>query len=181
MSSRRSSLACLLALLAPGCRCGREPAVPAPAITTPIAAIWAIGDGDALERDDRRVPAPSAVWDGQRVKLFAARNEIVAFQLVVRAGGRGINALRAALPRLDREGGGEAIVYLPPAADPSDFRGRPIQLFSVGYMNVARVSRSDWIYNPDGPDAPADPLGEKPVQLIPENARLFSKPSISAA
>ncbi len=156
----------VLALLAPGCLCGREP----PTVTTPLAAVWAVGDGEALERDDRRAPATSSVWDGQRVKLFAARNEIVAFQLMVRAGGRGIGALRAALPRLEREGGG-AIPYTAPSADPSDFRGRPIQLFSVGYMNVTRVSRADWIYDPKGLDAPADPLGQKPVQLIPENAR----------
>jgi hypothetical protein len=139
-------------------------------VATPIAAVWAMGDGDALERDVKAAPAPSLVWDTQRVKLFAARNEIVAFQLVVRAGSHGISALRVALPRLERREGG-VITYAPPGPDPSDFRGRPIQIFSVGYLEVKRPTRADWIYTPDGTDAPADPVGEKPVQLIPENAR----------
>jgi hypothetical protein len=135
-----------------------------------VAAVWAIGDGDTLERDDRTAPRSGPVWDGTRVRLFAARNEIVAFQLMVRAGAEGVGALGANLPRLVRQGGGE-LTYQPPGNDPSDFRDRPIQLFTVNYMNVTRASDATWVYVPGSPGAPADPTGWKPVQLVPENAR----------
>jgi hypothetical protein len=155
----------VLALI-PGCLC-----VPEGDMGAPIAVLWAIGDGDAVERDSRERPTTSLLWDGTRVRLFAARNEIVAFQLNVRAGRNGIRELRARMPHLTRDGAADRIAYQPPADDPSDFRGRPIQIFSVGYQKIERPSRADWIYNPGGRDAPEDPLGEKPVQLVPENAR----------
>ena len=40
----------------------------------------------------------NAVWDGAGVRLFAARNEIVAFQVIVDADPTGIRALSVALP-----------------------------------------------------------------------------------
>ncbi len=84
-------------LLAPACR---RQVPPPPLPPTPIAAVWAVGDGDTLERDARDAPTTSELWDGRTVKLFAAGNEIVAFQLIVRAGQPGIRQLRASLPEL---------------------------------------------------------------------------------
>jgi hypothetical protein len=141
-----------------------------------IAAVWATADGDLLERDDTGAPRPSTVWDGGRVRLHAARNEVVSFQLVVRADATGIGKLTAALPELTLTGS-EApppagrLVYRAPAPDPSDLRERPIQIFSVGYMKVDRATNADWIFEPGSQGAPADPTGWKPVQLVPENAR----------
>ena len=145
-----------------------EPAPPKPPY---LAAVWAVGDGDKIERESTEPPRVSLVWDGKRVKLFAARNEIVAFQLMVRAGGGGVRELRAALPELTLRGGTSRITYAPPAEDPSDYRGRAIQVFPVNYMNVGLPSDADWIYAPGSSSVPADPTGWKPVQLVPENAR----------
>jgi hypothetical protein len=146
-------------------------AAPAPTGPNHVAAIWAVGDSDTVERDSKAQAAPSSLWDGNRIKLFAARNEIVAFQLIVRATADGIGALKAGLPALTQRGGGNAITYAPPVADPSDARDRPIQIFAVNYMNVQKASDATWIYNPGSPGAPAKPTGWKPVQLVPENAR----------
>jgi hypothetical protein len=171
MRSRGGAARALVAGLAvgvasgPGCLCSRPPPS-----TAPIAALWAVGEGDAIEQDAEAAPTTSLLWDGSRVKLFAAGNEIVAFQLLVRAGRTGIRELRARLPEL-RGQGGARLEHRPPAADPSDFRGRDIQIFSVGYQEVKRASRAEWIYQPSSPGAPRDPLGKKPVQLVPENAR----------
>jgi hypothetical protein len=46
-----------------------------------VRAIWAIGDGDKVDRDEVAHPGrqANAVWDGTRVRVFGARNEIVAF------------------------------------------------------------------------------------------------------
>lgn len=145
---------------------------PAPA-TAGVAAVWAVGDGEKVEQDDLSSPLESgnAAWDGARVRIFGARNEVIAFQVVVEADGSGLEALGAALPELRLRGGTERIAYAPPSADPSVSAGRPIQVFAVHYMNVTAPSRADWVWKPEGAAAPRDTVGWKPVQLVPENAR----------
>src|SRR5205814_5615605 len=98
-------------------------------------------------------------------------NEVVAFQVVVEADARGIQALTLALPELRRKGGTARIAYAPPAEDPSVSAGRPIQVLSERYMNVTEPSHATWVWKPGSPAAPADTTGWKPVQLVPENAR----------
>ncbi|HEX6184199.1 MAG TPA: glycoside hydrolase domain-containing protein, partial [Pyrinomonadaceae bacterium] len=136
------------------------------------ARVWAVNDGEKVERDDLRSRhrASNSAWDGRRIKVFGARNEVIAFQVVVEAGADGIGALSVALPELRRRGGG-GIRYARPALDPTDYAGRPIQLFSVNYMNVTETTRANWVWRPGSPAAPADTLGWKPVQLVPENAK----------
>ncbi|HEY7182442.1 MAG TPA: hypothetical protein VIC84_13530, partial [Blastocatellia bacterium] len=135
-------------------------------------AIWAVSDGEKIERDELNSPYKrgNSVWDGKRVKLFGARNEVIAFQLIVEAGASGISRLSAALPELRLKGGGEKIVYRAPGADPSQTVGRPIELFAVNYLNVTQATGASWFYK-SAAARPSDPVGWKPVQLTPENAR----------
>lgn len=146
---------------------------PVVAGASPIAKVWAVNDGEKIERDDRanRDRVKNFAWDGRRIKIFGARNEVLAFQLIVEAGDKGIEQLRVRLSELKRRGGSEKISYAPPTADPTLYAGRPIQLFTVNYMLVSKVTRASWVWIPDSPAAPRDGLGWKPVQLIPENAR----------
>lgn len=135
--------------------------------------IWAINDGEKIERDD---PSPArqkanSVWDGRRIKLFGARNELIAFQLIVQADHKGIDKLSVSLPALTPVNGKAKLNYVAPAADPTQYVGRHIQLFSVNYMHVTQPTAASWIYRRNTPAAPADPLGWKPVQLVPENAQ----------
>jgi hypothetical protein len=67
--------------------------------------------------------------------------------------------------------GQERITYRAPGSDPSDFVGRPIQIFAVNYMLVSSPSHASWVYRRGTPAEPPDPTGWKPVQLVPENAR----------
>ena len=135
--------------------------------------VWAVHDGVKVKRDDRAHPdrGRNAVWDGRTIRLVAARNEVLAFQVIVEAGAAGLDELTAGLSGLTRRGGDEAITYRAPAADPADYRDRPIQVFSEHYMSVTRASRATWVFRPDSPTAPRDALGWIPVQLVPENAR----------
>jgi Domain of unknown function (DUF4091) len=139
----------------------------------PSFTVWAVHDGVKVKRDDRQHPdrARNAVWDGRTIRLVAARNEVIAFQVIVEAGASGLDGLSASLPRLTRRGGGGAIEYRPPAIDPTAYRDRPIQVFSEHYMSVTRGSRATWVFRPESPTAPKDALGWIPVQLVPENAR----------
>jgi len=138
-----------------------------------VSSVWAIHDGAKIEQDDVRSAqkTSNSAWDGKTIRLFGARNEVLAFQVIVEADVQGIKALSARLPELAHAGGRAKISYTPPAADPTQYVGRNIQVFSVHYMNVTRATAAGWIYRANTPSAPEDPLGLKPVQLVPENAR----------
>jgi hypothetical protein len=137
-----------------------------------LRAIWAVSDGEKIERDELNSPHKhgNTVWDGKKIKLFGGCNEIIAFQLIVETGPAGIKQLSAALPELTLKGGRQKILYRPPGSDPSQSAGRPIQLFSVNYLNVTRATGASWFYK-SAAAHPQDPVGWKPVQLVPENAR----------
>jgi hypothetical protein len=136
-----------------------------------VRRVWAVDDGEKVERDARNHPAGArnTVWDGRTVRIFGARNEIIAFQVIVEAGARGVRELSARLPSLVSSG--DRIVYQPPRADPTDSVRRPIQIFTVNYMLVTTPSHASWVFTRGSPAAPTDPTGWKPVQLVPENAR----------
>src|SRR5215213_7545125 len=135
--------------------------------------VWAVNDGEKVERDDLNNPNKrgNSAWDGRKIKIFGARNEVIAFQVIVEAEQAGIKQLFVRLPELRRRGGRAGIRYGAPAPDPTNYVGRPIQIFSANYMNVEKPSRAEWVYAPGSPAAPQDPTGWKPVQLVPENAR----------
>ncbi|MFB6719808.1 glycoside hydrolase domain-containing protein [Kribbella sp. NPDC056345] len=138
----------------------------------PLAALWAVNDGEKVEADDLANPNKqgNSAWDGRTARVFGARNEVVAFQLVAEAGAAGIGALSVRLPVLRQVGGPGVIRYAPPAADPTYTIGRQIQVFSERCMSIREKSNADWIYLRDSPAEPPDVLGNKPVQLVPENA-----------
>src|SRR5580765_4768607 len=133
--------------------------------------IWAVGDGEKIDRDELNSPYKrgNRVWDGTKIKLFGARNEIIAFQVIVEAGPSGIAQLSATLPQLISENG-QKIVYRPPGRDSSESVGRPIQLFAVNYLNVMKATGASWYFK-SASARPQHPTGWKPVQLVPENAR----------
>ena len=95
-----------------------------------VATVWAIHDGANIEQDDLRHPGKNGnfVWDGKTIRLFGARNEILAFQVLVEADSDGIKALSARLPELVQKNGTAKISYAPPASDPTQYVGRNIQV-----------------------------------------------------
>jgi hypothetical protein len=136
-----------------------------------VRRIWAVNDGEKIERDATSHPASmrNSVWDGRVVRVFGARNEVVAFQVIVEGDARGIGALSVRLPML--VSADDRITYRAPSADPTDYVGRPIQIFTEHYMLVTSSSHASWVYERGSASAPKDPTGWKPVQLVPENAR----------
>jgi hypothetical protein len=138
-----------------------------------VQAVWAVHDGAGVERDDLDHPARrgNSVWNGTEISLIAARNEIVAFQVIVQSDADGIEALSVALPMLARQGGGGRIEHHAPGTDPTIGVNRAIQIFTVNYMHVTVESHADWVWENGGSGAPRDTTGWKPVQLVPENGR----------
>src|SRR5882672_2764524 len=139
-----------------------------------VREVWAVNDGEKVERNDLDNPNKNSnsAWDGKQIRIFGARNEIIAFQLIVEAGVDRIKRLSVSLPELRQQDGRARITYAPPALDPTNYVGRPIQLFSLNYMNVESASHAEWVFQPGSPAAPKDPTGWKPVQLVPENAKI---------
>src|SRR4030095_4759271 len=85
--------------------------------TASIHYVWAVNDGEKIERDDLNNANKNgnSTWDGQKIRIFGARNEIIAFQLIVEADQDGINRLTVALPELALQQGGARIKYTAPA------------------------------------------------------------------
>src|SRR5258705_13188368 len=72
-----------------------------------VKHIWAVNDGEKVERDDLNNPNKSSnsAWDGRKIEIFGARNEIIAFQLIVEAGSDGIQELTTSVSELRHQGG----------------------------------------------------------------------------
>ena len=142
-----------------------------------VRRIWAVNDGEKIERDARDHPQSrrNSTWDGRVIRVFGARNEIIALQVIVEADGNGVRELTVRLPALASSR--DRIAYEPPAADPTDYVGRPIQIFAAHYMHVTSPSYASWVYPRGSAAAPADPTGWKPVQLVPEHARKGGLPA----
>lgn len=71
---------------------------------------WATTEDDVVTATDRysRRQIENPVWDGRRVRLVCARNEVAAFQVIVEADDLGVSRLSLALPDLVRDGGRES-------------------------------------------------------------------------
>src|SRR5512139_499083 len=93
------------------------PAWPVAAADKGIAAIWAVNDGERIGRDDlaSQYKKSNSAWDSRRVRLFAARNEIVAFQLIIETDRKGVEKLSVSLPALTLRGSKTQITYRAPA------------------------------------------------------------------
>ncbi len=116
--------------------------------TAAVRRVWVVNDGEKIERDVVNHPASArnSAWDGHLAHVFGARNEIVAFQVIIEADARGIDALSVHLTSLTSSR--DRIVYREPSADPTEYAGRPIQLFTEHYMYVATPSYASWVYRP---------------------------------
>ncbi len=137
-----------------------------------VKRVWAVNDTEKVAREnlDSRLAAGNSAWDGTRVKLFGAGNEVLAVQVIVEADAGGIASLSLKLPELRQRGGSQRIAYAPPGADPTESAGRPIQLFALRYMEIPGPMTAHWIYRAGTPAAPKG-TGWQPVQIVPENAR----------
>ncbi len=156
--------------------CVREdtPAVQAAPAGPGITRVWAVDDGEKVRRDDLSHWAASspdnAVWDGRTIRLFGARNEIVAFQLILEARGSGATDLDVLLDSL--AGPGYVIANRSTNDDPFDYRGRHIELFLEQYINVTQRSMSGGIatWGDARPLPDAEHLGWIPDALVPFQA-----------
>src|SRR5688572_27630073 len=84
-----------------------------------VRRVWAVHDGEKVERDARDHPASrrNAAWDGRVARIYGARNEVIAFQVIVEADDGGVKELSLRLPGLVSNR--DRISYQSPAEDPT--------------------------------------------------------------
>jgi len=116
-----------------------------PLAASAVAQVWANEGGDKVTRDELRATNDSgavlnSVWDGTTVSLFGARNEVVAFNLVLEAPtaeATNVNVTLAGLAGPD----GAAITTRPASGDDLfNYVGRDIELFYVRYLEIKGIS-----------------------------------------
>jgi hypothetical protein len=112
-----------------------------------VTAVWANDGGDKVTQDELRTvtkarPVINRLWDGKRVRLFGARNEVIGFNLVLEAANAPAQGVAVQFDRLT--GPNEFGIH---AVKPSDADGvfawtdRDIELFYIRYLPIAGLSR----------------------------------------
>lgn len=137
-----------------------------------ISRVWVIDDGEKIKREDISNPLASdpanTVWKNNTVNLFGARNEIIAFQLILQADKTG--AQQVSLKVSDLKNGNEIIPGSESSpADPFDYRGRYVELFTEHYLNMVKRSPPLWFFS-ETAVPPAYYTGWVPDCLIPFSA-----------
>lgn len=113
---------------------------------TQVKTIWAENDGEKIKQDDINNPlkAGNSVWDGSKISIFGAKNEIVAFQIIVEAGVSGANNVNLTISDLTDGTNTIGNDFSLSGADKFDMNnsvGRRIQLFKQHYLHISEPSR----------------------------------------
>jgi hypothetical protein len=134
-----------------------------------IERIWAVDDGEKVRKDDLQHPLAESpqneVWDGSKIALFGARNEIIAFQLILQAGDSGARQVNVKCTELS-QGAYQIPGSDAGSADPFDYRGKSIELFTEHYLFIKERSQGDTSWTEASQPAEYY-LGWVPDALIP--------------
>ena len=127
-----------------------------PRVAGAAPLVWAIDDGEKIKQDEKPGPLASGngnpVWSpGAPIRLFAMRNETVAFQIVVTADASPLSAVTVDLDALSS--GTSKIANAPATTDPTRYVGRPIERFVEHFFDIPR---------PSGGKDPREALGWAP-------------------
>jgi hypothetical protein len=142
---------------------------------TGLKRVWAVDDGEKIKREDITNPLATdpanIVWKNNTINIFGARNEIIAFQLIIESERDGAENVTVTISDLAN---GSMII---PGSDkgpddPYDYRGRNVELFTEHYLNITKRTPPDWWHYSSSAMPSAYYTGWIPDCLIP-----FSAPS----
>jgi hypothetical protein len=112
----------------------------------PVTAVWANTGEDKVLQEELRTKTRNwgvlnPAWDGHAVRLFGARNEVVAFNLILEAGSAlSANQVSVEFNALKSESGFSIRSAPAAAADVFDWTRRDIELFYVRYLKIRGLS-----------------------------------------
>jgi hypothetical protein len=111
-----------------------------------ITAVWASNGGDKVTQDERRTKSPAArvmsrTWDGDAINLFGAKNEVIAFNLVLETDDAAAENVSVEFNQLNGPEG--AVIKSAPHSKDDLFSwiDRDIELFLVGYLPINGLSQ----------------------------------------
>ena len=113
---------------------------------TAISAVWANEGGDKVTQDELRATGhagavASSVWDGHCIKVFAAKNEVVSFNVVLEAAAS--SAAKVSVSLGDLTGPGGAVIRSAPRTTDKlfDWTTTEAELFYVRYLQIKGLSQ----------------------------------------
>ncbi len=117
----------------------------APLAPGKIGQVWANDGGDKVTRDELRatndpLSVGNLVWDGTKISLFGARNEVVAFNLVLEAPEQDATDVTVTFNTLDGPEGASISARSVSGDDIFNYVGRDIELFYVRYLEIKGLS-----------------------------------------
>ncbi len=118
---------------------------------TSIRRVWANDGGDKVSRDELRAAnnpdsVLNSIWNGSKIALFGARNEVVAFNLVLEAPSVQANNVSISISALNGPRG-DVITSLPASGEGIfNWVGRNIELFYIRYLQITGLS-TDLFYD----------------------------------
>ena len=107
--------------------------------------IWANDGGDKVTRDELRATTDAAgvintVWDGGKIKVFGARNEVVSFNLIIEAPSAAAHDVTVAFNRLSGPNGAVIASRTVSGNGVFEWTDRPIELFYIRYLEIKGLS-----------------------------------------
>ncbi len=111
--------------------------------------IWVNNGQDKVTKDELRATSnadsvTNSVWDGSTISVFGAKNEVIAFNLILESPTQATNNVRVSIGSLTGPNGfiisGRAVDTNDLADDLFDYNGRNIELFYVRYLQIKGLS-----------------------------------------
>jgi hypothetical protein len=135
-----------------------------------VQRVWAVDDSEKIKKEDLSNPLATSpdnpVWNGSQITLFGAKNEIIAFQVIIEADTAGATRINVELDALNGNG---FVIKNTGTNNPFDYWGKRIEFFTVLYWNlVDYTTRGRWAVEAAPP--PYYRSGWLPVALIPFQA-----------
>lgn len=113
--------------------------------TSNLTAVWAGEGGDKIAQEELRASADAnavinSVWDGSKIQVFGAKNEMVNFNVVLEAATSNAANVSVSLGELDGPSG--TVLHYKSASGDGLYNwvGREIELFYVRYLEIKGLS-----------------------------------------
>lgn len=113
---------------------------------TKLSAVWANTGEDKVTQEELRANGNpqnvlNSVWDGQKIQIFGAKNEVVAFNLILESAKLDVPDIKVSLAELTGPEGFK-ITSQPVSGDGVyNWVGRNIELFYVRYLPIKGLSK----------------------------------------